>query len=391
MRKAVYWAFPRCQGQNGVAMLAWAFKIYGSILSVKIEGIAAAFPSRRISNADILEMIAEASRDSCPGDLNKSGVLRRVRHLLFHSGIRYRRWSAPEESPIQLLAQAISDALAQGGCVPRDVDCLIYTGMGGGFSEPGNAHMVAHALGMRHAQCFDIRDACNSWCRALQLMYRSLRGDGAMQRVLVVNAEFNMYPGGPGVPDLFRLRDAAEIDWRFPAYTIGEAATATLLATDPAREWEFHFSSRTDLADLCVIPEKNYQGYCALGLRNNSGASAKIGRNGPRRFTSFGAELSMHGMSEAINIFRSLTISIDSIKRIFPHASSKRDWDAGADVLGVRELLFHIYPDYGNLVAASVPAGIALALQRGEIARGDRLVTWVASAGMSFSACSFVF
>jgi acyl-CoA:acyl-CoA alkyltransferase len=373
-------------------MLAWAFKIYGFIPSVKIEGIAAVFPSRRISNGDILEMIVDASRDSYPADLNKSGVLRRVRHLLVHSGIRYRRWSSPGESPVQLLAQAISEALAQGGYVPRDVDCLIYTGMGGGFSEPGNSHMIAHALGMRHAQCFDIRDACNSWCRALQLIYHSFRGDCAMQRVLVVNAEFNMYPGGPGVPDLFCLRDAAEINWRLPAYTIGEAATATLLATDPAREWEFHFSSRTDLADLCVIPEENYRGYCALGLRNNSSASAeKIGRNGPRRFTSFGAELSAHGMSEAINIFRRLTTPRDSIKRIFPHASSKRDWDAGADVLGVRDLLFHIYPDYGNVVAASVPAGIALALERGEIARGDRLVAWIGSAGMSFSACSFVF
>ncbi len=200
-----------------------------------------------------------------------------------------------------------------------------------------------------------------------------------------------MYPGGPGVPDLFRLRDAGEIDACFPAYTIGEAATATLLVKDPTREWEFHFASRTDLADLCVIPERNYKGYCILGLEGRQEISGeRIGRNGAGHFTSFGSELSAHGTTAAIDVFRRLTVAQDSIRKIFPHASSKRDWDNGADLLGVKDLLFHIYPDYGNIVSASVPAGIALAKERGAIRPGDRLVAWVGSAGMSFSACTFV-
>src|SRR4029450_11997128 len=98
--------------------------------------------------------------------------------------------------------------------------------------------------------------------------------------------------------------------------------------------------------DLCAIPERNYPGYCAVGLRGHvDTAHARIGRNGSSRFTSFGSELSAHGAPEAINVFRRLNINHDSIKRIFPHASSKRDWDKAADRLGVRKLLFHIYPD----------------------------------------------
>jgi acyl-CoA:acyl-CoA alkyltransferase len=359
---------------------------------MRIKGIGAVFPSQIVSNDDILGMIEEESKASYQGDIPMARVLQRLRRLLIHSGIKYRRWKSPTETPIQLLAEAMSEAVAQGGCSLSDVDLLIYTGMGGGFAEPGNSHMLAHALGMRHVQCFDIRDACNSWCRALQLLYHTFRGDQSISRALIVNAEFNMYPGGPGVPDLFRLREPAEIDWRFPAYTIGEAATATLLASDPFHEWEFHFSSRTDLADLCVIPEANYQDYCAIGLADEVKISTeKIGRNGPYRFTSFGIELSAHGTPGAVNVFQKLSVPRDSIKRIFPHASSKRDWDNGARILGVRDRLFHVYPDYGNIVSASVPAGIALAGDRGEIQRGDRLVAWVGSAGMSFSACSFVF
>jgi acyl-CoA:acyl-CoA alkyltransferase len=96
------------------------------------------------------------------------------------------------------------------------------------------------------------------------------------------------------------------------------------------------------------------------------------------------------GTTPAIDVFRRLRIAQDSVHKIFPHASSKRDWDNGADILGVKQLLFHIYPDYGNVVSASVPAAIALAKEKGEIRCGDRLVAWVGSAGMSFSVCSFL-
>ena len=358
---------------------------------MRIAGIAATFPSRVVSNDDILEMIATESGGSFRGDLQGARILQRVRQLLQYSGIRHRRWSLPGETPIRLLDEAIGKALEEGGCGPKDIDLLIYTGVGGGFAEPGNSYMVAHALGMTRTQCFDINDACNGWSRALQVVHRAFKADGSMTRALVVNAEFNMYPGGPGVPDLFRLRQAGDLDSRFPAYTIGEAATATLLAKDPTREWEFHFASRTDLADLCVIPEGNYRGYCAIGLAGRRDISGeRIGRNGAHRFTSFGSELSAHGMDAAIDVFRRLTVERGSIRKIFPHASSKRDWDTGAGMIGVRDLLFHIYPDYGNVVSASVPAGIALAREKGEVRGGDRLVTWVGSAGMSFSACSFV-
>jgi acyl-CoA:acyl-CoA alkyltransferase len=146
---------------------------------VRIGGIAATFPSRIISNEDILEMIA--SRDSFRGDLKSSRVLQRVSQLLHYSGIKYRRWSRSHETPIQLLSEAITQALTEGGCRLADVDLLVYTGVGGGFCEPGNSYMVAHALGMKHTQCFDIRDACNSWVRALQLINHTFRVDTSLK------------------------------------------------------------------------------------------------------------------------------------------------------------------------------------------------------------------
>jgi acyl-CoA:acyl-CoA alkyltransferase len=252
------------------------------------------------------------------GESDAAGAkaLRPVRRLLAHSGIETRRWSSPDETPIHMLAEAIARAAGDAGAPLSDVDVLIYTGVGGGFSELGNAYMVAHALG----------DAG----RAV------LRHTGRVQQLVQ----------GVAVP-----RERAN------------------------DEWEFFFSSRTELADLCVIPEANYRGYCAIGLPGHGEVpTARIGQNGPQRFTSFAAALSA-AAPEAIDVFRRLTVPRDSIRMILPHASSKRDWDDGADVLGIRDRLFHIHPEYGNVLSASVPAGLVLALEGGQIERGDRLAT----------------
>ena len=57
----------------------------------------------------------------------------------------------------------------------------------------------------------------------------------------------------------------------------------------------------------------------------------------------------------------------------------------------VADKMFYVYPDYGNLVSASVPAGMALAEQQGLLNRGDTVACWVGSAGMAFSLNCFTY
>ena len=172
-----------------------------------------------------------------------------------------------------------------------------------------------------------------------------------------------------------------QIEWTWPAYTVGEAATATILSHQPDATWEFCFASKPDWADLCSIPTPGYEGYCSGVLHGN----------GPGQFTSFGREMHRAGFAEALNVLRRLKVPMQEVRAIFPHASSKKTWDEGAKSLGVDHLLYHIYPRYGNVVSASVPAGMALAIAEGQIKRGDGIVGWVGSSGMSFAAYSFLY
>ena len=346
---------------------------------MKIESVSVKFPEKVLTLDETIEMIEIHSRNSFSGDLKKT--LKLIRRLLLNTGARTRRWLT-DEKPIDLIVDAVQETLQKANCDPQEVDLLIYTGVGRGFIEPGNSYLVAKAMGMDRVECFDILDACMSWTRALNICYHYLRS-GQYGNILLVNGEFPNIEGGALYPVNYCLENIEEIEWTFPTFTVGNASTATLLTNDPDNEWEWHFRSRANLADLCSIPTSGYQSYAI--------SSPILATNGENRFTSYGTLMHQKGSVEVIDLFQKLTIPKQKIKRIFPHASSQKDWDKYAEACGVKEAMFHVYPEYGNLVSASVPAGIALAQECQAIARGDRLVGWVGSAGMSFSAYSFVY
>lgn len=345
-----------------------------------ISSVKLALPSRRVTNDEILALVRHHSRETFSGDLFRA--LELIRRLLDHSGAKGRYWLAEGEAPLSLISQAAEEALVESGMDPEEIDLMIYAGVDRGFVEPANAYFVAQALGMTRVNCFDVLDACNGWSRALHLVH-SLFESGQYKRAMIVNGEFNMFEGGTINPGLFRLNRIEELEWSFAGYTLGEAAAVTVLIHDPEAEWDFRFSSRPDLADLCSVPEIGYQRY--------SLPSERVGRNGVMGFVSYSRDLYAEGVGELFQLFRELEPDVDTLKIVFPHAASERAWAEGAEQLGIGRLMYFIYPEHGNVVSASVPAGMALAVADGSLSRGDHFLALVGSAGMSFSAVSGVY
>lgn len=347
---------------------------------MKIEAIKVALPTKKITNDNILALVEEYSKPVFKGDLKEA--LSKINFYLRYSGSDTRYWLDKDEKPIDLMAKAFDAAVKEADCDKNDIDLLVYTGVGRGFIEPAAGYHIASGLGLNKVECFDILDACMSWTRALDIVH-SLFKAGRYKRALIVNVECNMRFGGPVFPTVFQLPNIDALEWSFPAYTIGESSTATIVSADSDREWEFHFRSRPELADLCNVPLDGYEGYCQ--------PSERIGLNGINKFTSFGVELHANAYQEFINVFQCLKAPVEEIRAVFPHASSKREWDKVAEALDIKHLMWHIYPTCGNLVSGSVPAGIASAIEADRIKRGDRIAGWVGSAGMSFAAYSFIY
>jgi 3-oxoacyl-[acyl-carrier-protein] synthase III len=343
-----------------------------------IKNVAVSLPSRIVTNDEVADMIRFHST-GYDGDIDRG--IRTIKTLLDRSGLVNRRWCDSHESPIDHVAMATRKALSETYLRPEHIELFIYVGIGRGFLEPGNSHMMASTLGFINAECFDVVDACMSWTRAMSII-DSLFKCGQYRNAMIVNAEFNMLAGGPLYPGNFALKNQAQIEYTLPSFTIGEAATATLLVANEPDNFDFAFRGKPQVSDLCTIPIPGYEGFCH--------PSERIGKNGDMRFTSFGHEL--HKNSDELSaVLAKLPIPKKDIDIVFTHASSKAAWHGYGEKAGIEDKMYHIYPETGNLVSASIPAAIAMAKESGELKRGDRVLCWVGSAGMSFNVSSFRF
>jgi 3-oxoacyl-[acyl-carrier-protein] synthase III len=346
---------------------------------MKIDSIGVRIPSRKITNDDILKMLAEYSPDA-PALLVKT-YQRIVRGLFSAAGsqVRQVRDEAKGEKASQFIFGAITDALEKANMKATDIDLLIYCGVGKGFLEPANAYFYAQKLGMT-ASCFDIVDACMSWIRALEISYEFFKS-GRYKHIMIANGEFNIYHG---FPDNFKIKDLRQVEYTFPTYTIGEAASATILSASDA-EWKFVYKSIPALADLCTIPLDGYDNFVE--------PSKRLGRNGLYNFVSYGRELFDAARKYLAPLVKELVQDLNDPDIYFPHAASDAAYLAASKdhSLPTEKMFAEVFPAYGNIVSASIPVGMDMALKSGRLQRGSKVVFCPASAGMVYSAVQFVY
>jgi 3-oxoacyl-[acyl-carrier-protein] synthase III len=346
---------------------------------LRIESLAVRFPSLKVTNADLLARIQDCNA-GVPRDQVRL-YQRQLSLMMSRSGCetRYFRDRSKHETAMPFILDAARDAIAQSKISAGDVGLLLYCGVGRGFLEPAMAYFVAQALGLE-CECFDVVDACMSWVRALSIADSFFR-QNSYAYIVIVNGEFNIYEAG--YPSLLKADDPDKWRYSFPAFTIGEAATATVLSASQA-PWAFHFRSDPSRVALCTLPLPGYQDYSV----NSDG----LARNGPNHFMSYGAELSRAAVEEMAAFVRATYSDPGQFDLWFPHAASTEACSISAEQLNLGSKLYYdTFPRYGNLVSASIPAAIDSAVKENRLTRGSKVVLCPASAGMSFALVDFVY
>lgn len=342
-----------------------------------IENVAASFPTRKVSNEEVVDLIRFHSKHF-DGDLSQA--LGAVKTFLDHSGLITRHWQADGERPIDHLAKVVSSALQGTSLQCTDIDLFIYVGVGRGFREPGNSYMVAKSLGIVRAECFDVIDAGMSWTRAISLVDSLFKTD-QYRNALVVNAEFNVTASGSLRPTDFQLKSPAQLDHALLSYTIGEAATATLLLPDNPDNFRIAFHSRPDLADVFLVPSKGFKDFC-----RPTKTSETLGVD---RLTVKESDIHRNLVDEIASLMENTGLSGRDVDIVFTHTSSVAEWHAAIERHGLAEKIYHLYPRTGNIVSASIPGALARAKEDGRLKKGDQVLFLMGSAGMSFAAGHF--
>jgi len=346
---------------------------------ISIRGLGLEFPSHVWSNEDVIDIVRGHSEDGFEGDLDQT--LEQVRFFFAASGAEQRKTLDPDvgETPIKLVRNAVEAALDEAKVTRQEIDILMHVGVGKGFHEPAQAFLTAQACGFDNVECFDVLEACMSWVRGLQLA-AALIQSGQAERILIVNSEFHGDKNGPFQKGSFTIRRPDDVWSSFPSMTIGSVATATIVEAGDS-DLKFNFVSRPKYADLCTIGTENASLFCQ--------PSPRINKNGALAFTSFGQQLFKIGAQMAARTLEGLALDVDDIKFIFPHTVSKTGWESGMRRFGLHDKAYYLYPQFGNLVSASIPACIGHARDSQSLQKGDPLCGLIVSAGMSAAALSF--
>lgn len=347
---------------------------------MRIEAIKFIHPKTVMTNDDVVDVVRQHSKDVFQGDLERA--LEAVKFMLDSTGLKKRYWMK-EETPLELMRQAAEAAMAEAGIERDQIDLMVFCGIGRGFLEPGDAYFVARALGMESVDCFDIMDACMAWSRTCDVVESFFRS-GRYQRALIVNAESYFNEGGIAYPSNFVLKDYRAIEYSFGAYCGGDGATATVLVADPERAWDRNYLSTKQGADLCTIPLPGYE--------KRSQSSPYIGHNGIGAFTAYGSRVFQEAQPHMINVLRKLEPHFGDVKMIFAHTGGDvNSYEKWAEAAGIGGKVRYLYPEFGNIGSASIPASIAYHIDNGQLQRGDKVGAWIGSSGMSFSSYVFTY
>ena len=280
------------------------------------------------------------------------------------SGIERRHFAAEGQTTSDLGTRAAEAALAHAGMTADDVDALIGATSPADFTFPSAATMIQARLGMTRGFAFDVQAVCAGFVFALANA-NALIVSGQAKRVLVIGAE-----------TFSRLMDWQD---RTTSVLFGDGAGALVL------EAEEGSGANTDRGILAT--DLNSDGRHKDLLHVDGGVST--GTTGHLRM--HGKEVFRHAVEKLAETAHAALakagLTAEDVAWIVPHQANIRIIEGTAKRMQLpMERVVVTVQDHGNTSAASIPLALSVGVQRGQIKRGDLVVTEAIGGGLAWGS-----
>jgi 3-oxoacyl-[acyl-carrier-protein] synthase-3 len=108
--------------------------------------------------------------------------------IFSRTGMRERRFAAPNESTSDLATVAARKTLESGNIDPAELDCIIIGTSTADMILPSTACMVQKNIGAVNAFAFDMNAVCSSFVYALEIADNFIRS-GKYKKIMVIGAD----------------------------------------------------------------------------------------------------------------------------------------------------------------------------------------------------------
>ena len=280
------------------------------------------------------------------------------------SGIERRHFAAEGQTTSDLATRAANAALADAGLEGDQIDAIILATSTADMTFPSAATMVQAAIGNTRGYAFDVQAVCAGFVYALA-QANALIVSGQANRVLVIGAE-----------TFSRIMDWTD---RSTCVLFGDGAGALVLGAEDGT------GAATDRGILST--DLNSDGRYRDLLYVDGGVATQ--NTGKLRME--GKEVFRHAVEKlaltADAALHKAGLNADDVDWVVPHQANIRIIQSTARKLGVEmDRVVVTVQDHGNTSAASIPLALSVGVARGQIKRGDLLVTEAIGGGLAWGA-----
>ncbi|MBC7479722.1 MAG: ketoacyl-ACP synthase III [Pseudorhodobacter sp.] len=317
------------------------------ILRAVVKGVGHYLPERVVSNAD-LETLVETSDE----------------WIRSRSGIERRHFAAEGQATSDLAIRAAKAALADAGLEGNDIDAIVLATSTPDLTFPSAATMVQAGIGMTGGFAFDLQAVCAGFVYALTTANAMIVA-GTARRVLVIGAE-----------TFSKLMDWSD---RSTCVLFGDGAGALVLEA---------VDSEGLVTDRGILStDLHSDGRLKDLLYVDGGVST--GKTGYLRMQ--GKEVFRHAVEKlaetAHTALDKAGLTAEDVDWIVPHQANIRIIEGTAKRMQVAmDRVVVTVQDHGNTSAASIPLALSVGRDRGQIKRGDLLVTEAIGGGLAWGS-----
>jgi 3-oxoacyl-[acyl-carrier-protein] synthase-3 len=318
----------------------------------RIMGVGSYVPSRVVTNDEVITWIDSSDE-----------------WIRTRSGITERRWATPEETVLEMSAEAAGKALAAAGIAGDQLGAIIVATVSHFHQTPALACLVADRLGTNGA-AYDISAGCAGFSYGVAQASDMVKA-GSAEYVLVIGVE--------------RLSDLTDIHDRGTAFIFGDGAGAVVIGpSDTPGIGPVVWGSEGDKYGTITqtyawndVPEPEDGGSDAV-----RGPFLQMEGQAVFRWASYQmAEVSLKALAEA-------GITSGDLDAFIPHQANMRITDRLVKVLDLPEHVpvARTIAEYGNNSAATIPMAMDRMLAEGKAPHGGLALLIGFGAGLVYAA-----
>jgi len=282
------------------------------------------------------------------------------------TGIRERRWAAPDEATSDLAFRAAQAALNAAGATAASLDAIILSTTSPDTPMPSAACHVQRLLGAKRAFACDVAASCSGFLYALSVGDLMIRM-GQAKRVLVAAAETKSR--------YLNVKDG------HTAILFGDGAGAAVLAEGDEHHGLLAINLYADgsRADLITIPA----GGSRLPVSEKTMAEGlhAIHMRGPSLF-----RIAVRRLEAAVTeTLKAHGLAVRDVQWFIFHQANGRLLEKVTARLGIpAEKTVSVIEQYGNTSSSALPLALDTAVKTGKVRPGDLVLLGTIGGGLTW-------